>query len=90
MLHIQIEYTSFIVCITGKMHETIETNAKTIRELIQELGKEYEGFEDIFIPEDDEFKELKSVIYLRRKNKPPQGVVDLEFKLQDSDIFLFW
>lgn len=88
-MNIEIRYISFLVIITGKMKEIIQTNATTVKELIKELGAKYEGFSDIFLAQDQD-TELRSVIYLRRKNEPPQGVIDANFKLAEEDIFMFW
>ena len=88
MLHLR--YATWIITLTGKWEEYLETESKTMLELICELDKKYPGFKDIFIPPEIGKLNIRTAINLSRSGKPTRGVIDPEEKLFDNDMLLFY
>ena len=88
MLHLR--YATWIITLTGKWEEYLETESKTMLELICELDKKYPGFKDIFIPPEIGKLNIRTAINLSRSGKPTKGVIDPEEKLFDNDMLLFY
>jgi hypothetical protein len=88
MLHLR--YATWIITLTGKWEEYLETESKTMLELICELDKKYPGFKDVFIPPEIGKLNIRTAINLSRSGKPTKGVIDPEEKLFDNDMLLFY
>jgi len=88
LLH--LKYATWIITVTGKWEEWIQTKSKTISKLLSELDKKYPGFRDIFIPPQIGKLNIRTMIYLTRAGQPTKGVIELEEKLQDRDTLLFY
>ena len=87
---IHLKYATWIITVTGKWEEIIQTESKTISELISELDKIHPGFKDIFIPPQIGKLNIRTMIYLTRAGQPTKGVVDLHERLEDNDTLLFY
>jgi len=87
---LHLRYATWIITLTGKWEEYLETESKTMLELICELDKKYPGFKDIFIPPEIGKLNIRTAINLSRSGKPTKGVIDPEEKLFDNDMLLFY
>lgn len=87
---IHLKYATWIITVTGKWEEIIQTKSKTISDLILELDKIHPGFKDIFIPPQVGKLNIRTMIYLTRSGQPTKGVVDLHERLEDNDTLLFY
>ena len=88
LLHLR--YATWIITLTGKWEEHLQTESKTMLELICELDKKYPGFKDVFIPPKIEKLNIRTAINLSRSGIPTKGVIDPEEKLFDNDMLLFY
>lgn len=85
----KVKYIGHIAVATGKLEENLEEPLNTIRELILWLDKKYCGFKNMFI--DNSGKEtLNAMIYLSRKNEPVKVITNLDSKIEDGDLIIFW
>jgi molybdopterin converting factor small subunit len=85
-----LKYLAHIWVLTGKMDEMLESEAKTILDLIKELDKTYPGLKDLFIPPDIGILNVKTNIYLSRAGKPARVVNDPNENLMDGDTIVLY
>ena len=87
---IHLKYATWIITVTGKWEETIQTESRTISDLISELDQIHPGFKDIFIPPKIGKLNIRTMIYLTRAGQPTKGVVELQEIIEDNDTLLFY
>ena len=87
---LHLKYATWIITVTGKWHEWVDTKSETISDLISELDEKYPRFKDIFIPPEIGILNIRTMINLRRTGEPTRGVIDPNEKLRDGDTLLFW
>ena len=90
MLMLNLRYYSWIITLTGKWDEWVQTESSTIGELILELDKKYSGFKDVFIPPEMGKLNIRTAINLIRAGQPGKGIIDPGEKLQDGDLLVFY
>jgi molybdopterin converting factor small subunit len=87
MKKLVLKYCTHIAVFTGKLIETVETKAKTIRELIAELDEKYPGFKELFFI-NGKFN-VRTMIYLKKKRAFTLPVIDTISSLKDFDEVIF-
>jgi hypothetical protein len=90
MVVINLQYATWIITVTGKWQESIDTDSKTIFELILDLDKKYPGFKDIFIPPEIGKLNIRTGINLIRSGSPSKGVIDPNEKIMKNDTLIFY
>lgn len=87
MRKLVIKYCTHIAVFTGKLIETIETKAKTVKELITELNEKYPGFRELFFI-NGKFN-VRTMIYIKKKEAFTLPVIDQMTMLKDFDEVIF-
>jgi hypothetical protein len=87
---LHLNYATWIITVTGKWHELIETKSGTMLDLISELDEKYPGFKDIFIPPDVKELNVRTMVLLRRAGQHTRPIIDPNEKLLDGDTLLFY
>jgi hypothetical protein len=90
MKKLQIRYVACVLPITGIMEEECNSDAGTMRELLEELEVRYGGFCDLFINRESGRLNLNTMIYYGEDGKAPVAVIDLEQPIKDGASVMFW
>jgi molybdopterin converting factor small subunit len=83
-----LKYCTHIAVFTGKLIETIETKAKTVKDLITELDEKYPGFKELFFV-NGKFN-VRTMIYIKKKGAFTLPVIDQMTPLKDFDEVIFF
>jgi hypothetical protein len=70
-------------------NEGLKEGIETIYDLICKLDEKYTGIKELFMPPDDIFFNVRTVITLRRGQRA-RGIVDPGEKLEEGDIITLW
>ena len=90
MKKLELRYVAAVYPITNKLSEIFETDAGTLRELIQELDDIYGGFTEMFIDSRTGGLTLNTMIYYGAKGSVPKGVLDADQPIDDQATITFW
>ena len=66
------------------------SEAGTIRELLEELDGRYGGFCDLFINKESGRLNLNTMIYYGEEGKIPFAVIDLDQSVENGAKVMFW
>ncbi len=90
MIRLKLRYLAHVSMVTGTLQEFHETQAASLKILLEELNQRYDGFRDIFISSGGGGVNLNAMIFYQPPGKLPAPVIDLNSPLQDGATLTFW
>ncbi|MBN1944727.1 MAG: MoaD/ThiS family protein [Bradymonadales bacterium] len=85
-----LRYVAAAYPITNQLMEECETDATTLRELIEELDGRYGGFCEMFVDAGSGKLTLNTMIYYGEEGKVPVAVLDIDQRISDGARITFW
>lgn len=90
MKKLSLRYVAAAYPITNQLMEEYETEAGTLRELIEELDGRYGGFCEMFIDPGSGKLTLNTMIYYGEEGKVPVAVLDVDQGISHGARITFW
>jgi len=90
MKRLELRYVAHVTTITRILQEDYQTEASTIRELLDELDARYGGFRGLFVNPDTGQLNLNTMIYYSDPGEVPVSVIDLDHPVVDGGTITFW
>jgi len=90
MKQLELRYVAHVTTITRILQEDYQTEASTIRELLDELDARYGGLRGLFVNPDTGQLNLNTMIYYSDPGKIPVSVIDLDHQVVDGGTITFW
>ena len=90
MKQLELRYVAHVTTITRILQEDYQTEASTIRELLDELDAGYGGLRGLFVNPDTGQLNLNTMIYYSDPGKIPVSVIDLDHQVVDGGTITFW
>jgi hypothetical protein len=87
---LSLRYVAAAYPITNQLMEQYETEANTVRELIEELDGRYGGFCEMFIDPGSGKLTLNTMIYYGEEGKVPVAVLDIDQCISSGARVTFW
>lgn len=90
MIRLKLRYLAHVSMVTGILQEFHETQATSLKTLLDELNQRYHGFQDLFIHSEGGGVNLNAMIFYQPLGKLPAPMIDLNSPLQDGATLTFW
>ena len=90
MKQLELRYVAHVTTITRILQEDYQTEASTIRELLDELDARYGGLRGLFVNPDTGQLNLNTMIYYSDPGEVPVSVIDLDHQVVDGGTITFW
>ncbi len=90
MKQLELRYVAHVTTITRILQEDYQTEASTIRELLDELDARYGGLRGLFVNPDTGQLNLNTMIYYSDPGKIPVSVIDLDHQVVAGGTITFW
>jgi hypothetical protein len=90
MKQLELRYVAHVTTITDILQEGHQTEAVTIRELLDELDARYGGFHELFVNPGTGELNLNTMIYYSDPGEVPDSVIDLDHPVGDGGTVTFW
>jgi hypothetical protein len=90
MKQLELRYVAHVTTITGLLQESRQTEAATIRELVDELDIAYGGFRGLLVNPQTGQLNLNTMIYYSDPGQVPVSIIDLDHPIKDGGTATFW
>jgi hypothetical protein len=90
MKQLELRYVAHVTTITDILQESHQTEAVTIRELVDELDARYSGFRELFVSPETGQLNLNAMIYYSDPGAVPVSVIDMDHPIRDNGTITFW
>jgi molybdopterin converting factor small subunit len=87
---LDLRYIAHVTMVTGTLEENYQTDASTIRELLDRLDARYSGFRALFVNPETGQMNLNAMIYYSDVGEVPVSVIDLDHAINDGGTVTFW
>ena len=90
MIRLKLRYLAHVSMVTGILQEVYETQATSLKVLLDELDQKYDGFQDLFIHSKGGGFNLNAMIFYQPPGKIPAPAMNLKSPLEDGATLTFW
>ena len=90
MKQLELRYVAHVTTLTSILQESHQTEAATLRELVDELDVRYGGFRELFVSPETGQLNLNTMVYYSDPGEVPISVIDLDHPIRDSGTITFW
>jgi hypothetical protein len=90
MKQLELRYVAHVTTLTSLLLEDHQTEASSIRELVEELDAHYPGFHRLFVSPETGKLNLNTMIYYSDPGEVPISVIDINHPIRDGGTVTFW
>jgi molybdopterin converting factor small subunit len=90
MIRLKLRYLAHVSMVTGVLQEVCETQATSLKALLDELDQRYGGFQDLFLSSKGSGFNLNAMIFYQPPGKIPAPAMNLQSPLEDGATLTFW